>query len=658
MGPFLEGEQLEFARRLPLDGLRGVFVLVVILFHLDFKWIRVGYVGVDAFFVLSGFVITSILAMKQPIVSGRSFSFSNFYARRCKRLLPVSAFVLLSTAAATRLLTTAATIHRLRAAFLSASAYSENWYLVWSSRDYFSQGTGRSPVLHFWSLAVEEQFYLAWPLLVYLAYKLGGSHQRVLLFAIGLLVLCCAFTLACAFQEVPSSLLYYGTQFRVYQLLVGACLALWQLSKSEREVNQLSGPFSSTMSVIGLASFLLLCFYPNEIAPLLAGAIATGCMTLMIIGFERNSSNFAAEALSSPLFQRLGLYSYSMYLWHYPLIFADEMTRPFDTEMDLVRGVFLILATIVCAAVSRVLIEKPLQNLRISSRSVLVVGVILSLFVSSGTFVLLSDASKGTIARDQGILDFEDHESTDSSLPSTDSEGRETAGLGPALMVGDSYLEEWTYTRVLDNIKRKRGIEIEFAMVVATPWMKVTPDWTGGKPRVEFPQETLWDAINRQPPPKSLILFSHSFSSHLRLRSASDPESPWTERLTPEWKTVLKEGAKETLKDVSEWTRIVIVLPHMNLVGAGMEKCLQNGSPRCSAKASKEEGYWEARATLAEFAKENQITVLNMDEFICPKKVCQNVVKGNQQFRDEVHISPDYALFVAPQFEALLGHYL
>ena len=116
-----------------MDGLRGVFVLVVILFHLDFEWIRIGFVGVDAFFVLSGFVITSILAVQQS--SNESFHFSKFYSRRCMRLFPVSALVLLNTALFTRSFTTATNVGKMRLSFLCAGAYSENWYLLWSSND-------------------------------------------------------------------------------------------------------------------------------------------------------------------------------------------------------------------------------------------------------------------------------------------------------------------------------------------------------------------------------------------------------------------------------------------------------------------------------------------------------------------------------------------
>jgi len=154
-----------FARRKPLDGLRGVLAMVVVLFHLKQPGFAQGFAGVDGFFVVSGFVITSIIV--HEVLTNKTLDFYRFYARRTKRLLPASATVLIVSAIGYKQFAAPLLVSRNRMSFLAGSCYIENFYLIELAKDYFAQSVEESPVMHYWSLGVEEQFYFLWPITLF-----------------------------------------------------------------------------------------------------------------------------------------------------------------------------------------------------------------------------------------------------------------------------------------------------------------------------------------------------------------------------------------------------------------------------------------------------------------------------------------------------------
>ncbi|MFM8236642.1 MAG: acyltransferase family protein, partial [Actinomycetota bacterium] len=210
-----------------LDGLRAVAVYLVVAFHAGLGKVDAGFVGVDVFFVLSGFLVTKLL-LADLVRHGR-FDVRRFYARRSRRILPAAILVLAVTAIAYRLMAPPADVVDAMGGFRAASVYVANWFFINQSTDYFASDLTRSPVLHFWSLAVEEQFYLLWPLILgggfFAVKRLGSARWVVLRVLVGGL----AVASAVAAVRIGSSDLaraYYGTDTRAYQLLAGALVAL------------------------------------------------------------------------------------------------------------------------------------------------------------------------------------------------------------------------------------------------------------------------------------------------------------------------------------------------------------------------------------------------------------------------------------------------
>ena len=208
-----------------LDGLRALAVLAVLLYHGNVSWAHGGYFGVDAFFVLSGFLITGLLLAEWRDEGG--INFKQFWVRRARRLLPALALVVVAVAVYAARYAMPIELHQLRRDALSTIGYVANWSQIFAHQSYFEQFAAPSALKHTWSLAIEEQFYLVWPLLVFAAMRIGRGSKKVLLG--GCLVLATASAIEMAVLYSPGhdpSRVYYGTDTRAQSLLIGAILAI------------------------------------------------------------------------------------------------------------------------------------------------------------------------------------------------------------------------------------------------------------------------------------------------------------------------------------------------------------------------------------------------------------------------------------------------
>ena len=294
-----------------ISGLRAIAVLLVILYHCGFHEISGGFVGVDVFFVLSGFLITTTIY--KELEAGR-FSYKQFYLRRIRRLLPVLIFILLVSIAVFWFVLLPKPFMRFvdsaGLAFLSAS----NFYLKNVTSGYWGANTQMVPLLHTWSLSVEEQFYLIWPTLLLLLYKIKNKQ---LLFTI--LV---ASTVGLMFysQYVAKndpSFAYYLLPARAFELLIGALLGIYM-----RAIPPLTQTTHSALSLVGLAGIILPAFLlqSGDVFPGYHAAIVCVATALLLIsGSEQGKLGIVNRLISNRAFVYIGLISYSLYLWHWPI---------------------------------------------------------------------------------------------------------------------------------------------------------------------------------------------------------------------------------------------------------------------------------------------------------------------------------------------------
>jgi peptidoglycan/LPS O-acetylase OafA/YrhL len=300
-----------------IEGLRALAILLVLLFHAGLP-LEGGYIGVDIFFVISGFLITGLL-LREMETSG-DVSLLNFYARRAKRLLPASCFVLAFTALGVWLFAPASARVVFGLDIASAAAYFANFRFAARSVDYLAEGLGRSPVLHFWSLAVEEQFYFIWPVLLLAALRLAKrTHWSQRACATGFLLVVFVPSLLWSIlftSEEPSSA-FFVTQTRLWELALGALLAVgmpW--------LQRLGARFASFMAATGWL-FIAASLYYADSDTTWPGASAllptTGAALLIASGVLAPKARLLLPLTARPMIALGGL-SYSLYLWHWPFL--------------------------------------------------------------------------------------------------------------------------------------------------------------------------------------------------------------------------------------------------------------------------------------------------------------------------------------------------
>ena len=344
-----------------LDGLRALAVIAVLLYHAQLAWIPGGFLGVEVFFVISGYLITTLL-LEERRRRGR-INLVGFWMRRARRLLP-ALYLLLVVTLAFAVVFLPGEVARLRSDALAAFGYVTNWYLILGEESYFEAVGRPSLLLHLWSLAVEEQFYLLWPLLLVAGTMLlrGRALFVVLAGAVGSAVL-----MAILYQpNVDPSRIYYGTDTRAAGLLLGAALAfVWVPGRFGHRTGRIPPLLLDVVGLAALGGLVLFCVLLDQYQPFLFRggfalvALVTGVVIMITV--HPRARLLGAGLLGRQPLRWIGLRSYGIYLWHWPVFMV---TRPeLDVPIDGWRLVALRLAaTVVLADLSYRFVETPIRN--------------------------------------------------------------------------------------------------------------------------------------------------------------------------------------------------------------------------------------------------------------------------------------------------------
>jgi peptidoglycan/LPS O-acetylase OafA/YrhL len=343
-----------------IEGLRAVAVIAVVLSHASLG-LRGGYVGVDVFFVISGFLITRQL-FEEGNRRGK-FSFAKFYARRARRILPAATVVTVATLVAAYFWAPPLRLAGIARDGLAAALFSVNWRLAAQGTNYFQASSPPSPFQHYWSLSVEEQFYLVWPLLLAVLFLLFRHRaQRTKALVAVLVALIAASLWASAYithRSQPYG--YFGTHTRVWELALGALLAV-----TADTLRRLPHLVAAIAAWAGLAAIVAACivFDSNTVYPGVAAVLPVAGAGLIISAGCGAAARFGPEALLKIWPMRwTGKISYSLYLWHWPLLILlpDALGRPLG-----VRGRLIAIAiAVVLSVATYFLIEQPFQHRQI-----------------------------------------------------------------------------------------------------------------------------------------------------------------------------------------------------------------------------------------------------------------------------------------------------
>ena len=373
-----------------IDGLRALAVLSVVLFHAFPEWIHGGFIGVDIFFVISGYLISSIIYKG---LNDNSFSFSNFYIRRIKRIFPALITVLVTCLTFGWFALLADEYQQLGKHAFGASTFINN-FMFWSESGYFDNDASTKPLLHLWSLSIEEQFYLVWPLLLWGIYKWKAHLGKLLL---GLAV---GFTLLHFYIFHPDRVAaFYAPYARFFELLIGAHIAYQHLQPKTIPKHPLLKWFKSIQSFVGLGLILIgiqiitkTSHFPGYYA-LLSPALGAA----LIIDSPQDS--FVNKYLfSNKIAIWIGLISYPLYLWHWPLLSFGYILAS-QTPILGIRAALLVLAFLL-AILTYYFIEKPIRfgNPKTSSRKTILLIFFMVAIGMSGSIIYIKNGIKNRFA--------------------------------------------------------------------------------------------------------------------------------------------------------------------------------------------------------------------------------------------------------------------
>lgn len=395
--------------RADIDGLRAIAILSVLIFHLDAKYLSGGFVGVDIFFVISGFLITSII--KKEIEETSSFNFKNFYIRRIRRLFPALFVTLFITTIVVSFIFSPTHLSSYGGSLVTSLLSVSNFFF-WVESDYFDVSSKVKPLLHTWTLSIEEQFYLIWPITLLFLVKIKRKSRIFILFILTILITLILtyifkdgqialinhfFPFAKDLFSDGKSTIFFLLPFRFFEFLFGAIL-VWFIHY------RLSKRFYYDMIFfIGLIFILYSIFFfdENMIFPYYNAIIPTLGTFLVIYSSIHSRFNFVLE---NKLFIKVGLISYSLYLIHWPVIviwnYLSDNVTIFDNFGILIICLFL-------AMLSYKYIEQPFRNKTIDISKKRIKNVLISLFLIINIVGLSMYFSNGWTWRVNSIVNFE-----------------------------------------------------------------------------------------------------------------------------------------------------------------------------------------------------------------------------------------------------------
>ncbi len=649
---------MSWTYRPSLDGLRSVAVYLVLLFHTGLAALGGGFVGVDLFFVLSGFLVTSVI-LSEVDTTGR-LGLGGFYARRVRRLLPAAVVVVVATSLVFLLVSSVVRRLPMVGDAQSALLYYANWHFLGQSSDYFAADVEKSPFLHFWSLAIEEQFYLVFPLLLALVVRFSHKHRQGVL--IGLVTTLMALSVGAQlyWAGIDANHAYYGTDARLYQLLAGALAALVLRGQQHRLRKRRTGP----LAAVGVVGLLVVASGLVDWTPSVRGLAATAASVVVIVGLMGTERGIASRILSHRLPVFLGKISYGTYLWHWPVIVVLG-------ELLVLSPVALAAMTIpiatALAALSYEVLEMPIRTSTLLRRfrwNVLVVGVGVSALVavtlvpavlqldrrprlatleSSGQAVDETSTVTVPAGTDWAAVKADIGE-VHSCTPDDVEACTVVRGSGPhVLVVGDSHAQ--MLAPMFTEMAERHDLTLSFNIQPGCTWQE---DLLNGKqnPSSDRLCEKLrvgwYDKVLPVLEPDVVLLVSRE----------RDEAATWQDLISRRdgrklpYDRMVYEATRDTLAKIRRLVPRTLVVQSMVMPNDfEPDDCLTSSpdASRCAVPvptlAPASDGYFQAAA-----AASPKIWTVSFTPAFCPDApICEPVVDGDIVWRDNHHVTATFA---------------
>ncbi len=640
--PPAEGKPSHY--RPDIEGLRAVAIIAVLLFHMGISFAQGGFIGVDVFYVISGFLITGLL-LREGQSTGK-FDLVRFYARRMRRLLPAGLLVIVVTLVLSAFIVTPLRLTEIAGDAAASALYLANFRFAMEATDYLATELP-SPLLHYWSLGVEEQFYLLWPLILLLAARFLSLRW------VGLIMVLLAgasFGLSLYWSEAQPAWAFFSPFTRAWELAAGALIAVGLL----RLPSRLPAWFGGLAVIAGLALIAVGVVLIDASVPYpgVAALLPVAGAVLVVVGGLRGPTLPGRIILSNPLSRYFGHISYSLYLWHWPLLILVPIAIEDDS---LTVRVALAGLAIVLAAISTEVVERPFRRSRaLSDRSGFTFRLGLSGSVAVGAAALLMSGAitlpsniplpwlkpdpvvvelagvrddLPALYADGCVLEYPDRKLKPGCIYG-DPEGERTA-----MLIGNSHAAQWM--PALDVYARKVGwrLEVENKSACALPDV---PVWER-RLRRTFDEciawrESLMKRIARTEPDIVFVGVSRDYDlwDNSRIVQSNQALGYWQQKLT------------ELLETIRQSVPRVVLLAETPFLNYDPVDCLADPDiSNCDPARSLvlDDAYARLEAAAAADAGAD---LLSINRLLCPGATCPVVVDDIVVLRDKHHLTASY----------------
>ncbi|ESY48785.1 acyltransferase family protein [Mesorhizobium sp. RSR380A] len=640
-----------------IEGLRALAVAGVIAFHFGFTGLPGGFTGVDIFFVISGYLITKHLLAE--ITETRRLNLWRFYARRARRLLPASLFVILATLVAGAFILSPEEQSLYSRGAMFASAYMINLWLIRWLFDYFAADAASNPFVHFWSLSVEEQFYLAWPALLALAAWLRpGKRGAILVIGIAGLV---SFAVCAWLTTVSQPWAFYFSPLRVWEFAAGGLASM-----VPQQVWQNRPRLAAPLAWLGLALIAGAYLSFSEEAPFpgfLALVPVAGTVLLLLAGSAHAQQGQSAEkspsaALALPPLQWVGKLSYSLYLWHWPVIVYATMVVP---ELSPLGRLACLALTLALSVFTYHVIENPIRRngwLMASAARALVPAVLLTGTSVAAAYAnarlavhdldpeqrsIAASAAQPSTARAAGcILSFE------TVTPKACVFGNKDAPRSIALF-GDSHADHWS-TPLIEAAAKNNYRLVTYLKSSCRASRVTTWNWRLKRDYTECDQwreQSVKDIIALHP--HMVVISEFSIGNVMK----ESPEELKHADGNEEWKT----GLRWTLAAFSRAGIKVAVIRDVPYNGSYADKCVARALWRgqvpevCDTPRDAAANDDIAAAERDVVRSVPGATYVDLTSQFCDAQTCHVFINGQLAFRDRHHLATLFAESLEPLLE-------
>ncbi len=655
----------DWGYRAQLDGLRAVAVYLVVAFHAGSWRLQGGFVGVDLFFVLSGFLVTNVI-LTDLSNEGR-LRLRRFYARRVRRLIPAATIAVIGTAIGAVLISNPLDRSSWAGDATASSLWYANWHFIREANDYFLSDDATSPYQHFWSLSIEEQFYLAFPAFLMLLWVLVRRNLAAITSVIAALLVAGVGAQVYWASRDPNRA-YLGTDTRAYQLLIGVLLALiiwrWPIPQVFRRI----APWSAAMS---LAVFVIVSSEWLDVSASTRGIVAAVAATWCVASVQTARTGAAISLLSWTPVRYLGQISYGTYLWHWPVVVLTVQL------VDISPAALFIVAAVAgssLAALSHELVERPLRRSAwLNPRPFVAIAGGVALAAVAGLVVapnlLGSDRKPSIVPRSspnsvgadsnaQEVPENIDWKAAQLAPPGAPSCERVdaidcvvTAGSsGTMLLIGDSHARMMMPT--FQYIAEQRDLELAVAYSTSCPWMNtaIPRGETVGKQRCIDVREQLYDGQLERLDPDIVIVIEYPYSLYPDGLTSTDPRFAGIPM-----PAILEQMVDDSFRELAADGRRVVAIEPIPIFESDPLTCLSGAttSDQCTFPpllSSLEEQLYRGAAEGGEIAAS-----IDLDGLACPRlPICDPLQRGYPVWRDSNHFTTDFAATLGPSVNEYL----